>query len=238
LSAQTKFFLLTLGRVYGKTEIEEDRDRPMTILKPAAQRPRKERKENAEKRRAQLLDATLRSIVANGLAKTTLATVAAEAGLSQGAAVFYFKSKTGLLVEALREQYQRYEDNWKARLAKAGQDPLDQLMAIIRADFSPIVCNPESLSIWFAFWGEQKFTPQYAEVSTEYDATRAQAIRGICEALFAGQPGKDAAMIAEWIDTLTDGFWQRLHLFPDSISREEAVRATVELVDQLLQAPG
>lgn len=210
----------------------------MTTVKTAAQRPRKERKENADKRRTQLLEATLRSIVANGLGRTTLATVANEAGLSQGAAVFYFKSKTGLLVESLREQYQRYEDNWKAALDKAGPDPLDQLMAIIRADFSPVVCNPESLSVWFAFWGEQKFTPQYATVSTEFDAKRAQAIREICERLFDGQPNKDAEMISEWIDTLTDGFWQRLHLFPNSISRDQAVAATVKLVSQLMNEPG
>ena len=67
---------------------------------PVAERPRKERKANADKRRQQLLEATLRSIIHNGLAKTTLATVAAEAGLSQGIAVFYFKSKAGLLAAA------------------------------------------------------------------------------------------------------------------------------------------
>jgi TetR/AcrR family transcriptional repressor of bet genes len=78
-----------------------------TDISPLA-KPRKERKANADKRRLQLLDATLRSIAINGLSKTTLATVAAEAGLSQGVAVFYFKSKTGLLTEALREHYQRY----------------------------------------------------------------------------------------------------------------------------------
>ena len=72
-------------------------------------KPRKERKANANKRREQLLNATLRSIAANGLAKTTLATVATEAGLSQGVAVFYFKSKNGLLTEALRSKYQKYE---------------------------------------------------------------------------------------------------------------------------------
>ncbi|MDP5358991.1 MAG: TetR family transcriptional regulator, partial [Paracoccaceae bacterium] len=93
----------------------------------STQRPRKERKENADKRRAQLLDATRRSIVSKGLAKTTLATVAAEAGLSQGVAVFYFKSKTGLLTETLRDHYLKYDQNWKQMLAAAGDDPLEQV---------------------------------------------------------------------------------------------------------------
>ena len=63
----------------------------MTTSTSDTLRPRKERKENADKRRRQVLDATYRSIVSHGLAKTTLATVADEAGLSQGVAVFYFK---------------------------------------------------------------------------------------------------------------------------------------------------
>ena len=43
-------------------------------------RPRKERAENAAKRRRQIIEATLRSVVKNGLSGTTLATVSAEAG--------------------------------------------------------------------------------------------------------------------------------------------------------------
>ena len=69
---------------------------------PKPPKERKERKGNADMRRRQILDATLRSIILSGLAKTTLATVAAEADLSQGVAIFYFKSKNGLLSEALR----------------------------------------------------------------------------------------------------------------------------------------
>ena len=206
----------------------------MSTAQPAKQRPRKERKENADKRRLQLLEATLRSIVAHGLAKTTLATVANEAGLSQGVAVFYFKSKTGLLTETLREQYQRYERNWKSHLANAGPDPLDRLVAIIEADFSPEICNPELLSVWFAFWGEQKFTPQYAEISARFDKNRSQAICDICRELAGESADRNTDLIAEWIDTLTDGFWQKLHLFPESMTREAAVSATVELVAQLL----
>ncbi|QYX57529.1 TetR family transcriptional regulator C-terminal domain-containing protein [Roseovarius sp. SCSIO 43702] len=197
-------------------------------------KPRKERTENAEKRRAQLVDATLRSIAANGLAKTTLATVAAEAGLSQGVAVFYFKSKTALLTGALRALYDRYDATWREALARAGNDPVDRLAALVLADFDPEICNAETLSVWFAFWGEQKFTPQFAEVSAEYDAARGGAIRDICAELRPGADREEAARIADWIDTLTDGYWQHLHVFPEKNSREGAARAALELLATLL----
>ena len=195
---------------------------------------RKERKANADMRRLQLLNATLRSIAANGLTKTTLATVAKEAGLSQGVAVFYFHTKTGLLTEALREHYRRYEHNWTSHLSKANAAPLSQLMAMIKADFEPEVCNPEALSIWFAFWGEQNFTPQYAEISAQFDRNRATALQQICRKLMVGSPAGKADEMGAWIDTLTDGFWQKLHLFPEEFSREDALSATLSLVAQLL----
>lgn len=183
-------------------------------------RPRKERKENAERRRRQILDATCRSIVSHGLQRTTLATVANEAGLSQGVAVFYFKSKNGLLTEALRDLYIAYERHWIDALEGAGEDPVRQLVALVRADFDAQVCNPEILSIWFAFWGEQKFTPQYAAVTLEFDRRRQEAMQSVFQDLLPHDPAR-AAHVAEWIETLTDGYWQHLHLFPEQGSKEQ-----------------
>lgn len=188
-------------------------------------RPRKERKENAERRRRQILDATARSIVSNGLQRTTLATVADEAGLSQGVAVFYFKSKNGLLTEALRDLYMAYERHWVAALEAAGNDPVQQLVALVQADFDAQVCNPEILSIWFAFWGEQKFTPQYAAVTREFDVRRQGAVKAIFNDLLPNDPER-SVNIAEWIETLTDGYWQHLHLFPEQSRKEEMLEGS------------
>src|SRR3546814_18974745 len=51
--------------------------------KAAAARPRRERTENAAKRRRQLIEATIDSLVEHGLSATTLVTVYDGAGLSQ-----------------------------------------------------------------------------------------------------------------------------------------------------------
>ena len=198
-------------------------------------KPRKERKDNADMRRRQLLDAARRSVTQHGLAKTTLATVAAEAGLSQGVAVFYFKSKNGLLAETLRTHYQDYADTWRAALESAGDDPMDRLMALIEADFAPNVCSPEALSVWFAFWGEQNFTPQYAEISRSFDEDRGDAIRDICRALLPDAPEAQVDERALWIDTLTDGFWQTIHLHPGRMSPARGLASTKAMIAQLLK---
>lgn len=197
-------------------------------------KPRRERKDNADKRRRQLLEAARRSLMQHGLGKTTLATVAAEAGLSQGVAVFYFKSKSGLLAETLRTQYQVYADTWRAALDRAGPDPMDRLLALVEADFAPEICAPEALSIWFAFWGEQNFTPQYAEISRAFDADRNAVIRNVCAELLPSASEDEVDDIADWIDTLTDGYWQNFHLHPDRMTRQEAIATTRRLIARLI----
>ena len=196
---------------------------------PQTTRPRKERKENADKRRGQILDATCRSIVKNGLFRTTLAAVAKETGMSEGTAVFYFKTKNGLLSAALRRHYETYEAHWKRALSATGENPVDQLVSVLRAGFDPAICNSEALAIWFSFWGEQKFTPQYAETIREFDLSRTEAMRGFCARLVPGDP-KVAGYLAEWIDTLTDGYWQHLHLYGDEFAAKDALDGTLNFL--------
>jgi TetR/AcrR family transcriptional repressor of bet genes len=197
-------------------------------------RPRKERKENAEKRRRQLLDAARSSILKNGLARTTLATVASEAGLSQGVAVFYFKSKGGLLTAVLQDLYQSFESLWSEALEGAGEDPKAQLFAVVEADFSEAACGPEVLPIWFAFWGELRFAGDYDAIAQEFDARRTEALARVWRGLVPASDPEEAERLAEWMDTLTDGYWQRLHLTPDSFNRDDARRATLECLARLL----
>ena len=205
----------------------------MSIPAAPKARPRKERKDNADRRRKQLIEATLRSVVSNGLAKTTLATVANEAGLSQGVAVFYFKTKDQLLAEALSHQYALYEDTWTDWLERSDPHPAARLSALMRADFSAEVCNHETLAIWFAFWGEAKFRPQYAETSREFEDRRSDEIRFICAELMAGATKEDVEQIATFIDSMTDGLWQRLYLSPDRFTVKEALPLTFRLLRSL-----
>lgn len=198
-----------------------------------SKRPRKERKENAERRRRQLLDAARASILRHGLAKTTLATVADEAGLSQGVAVFYFKSKGGLLTETLRDLYQRYEDHWTAALDDAGDDPADQIIALIDADFHPDACGPNVLPLWFAFWGELYFQEQYDAVATGFEHRRQTALADVWRGLLPDAESSHADQLAQWTDTLTDGYWQRLHLSPQSFSANQARKAALDCIARL-----
>jgi AcrR family transcriptional regulator len=199
---------------------------------PTITRPRKERTENAAKRRRQIIEATLRSIVKNGLSGTTLATVSAEAGLSQGVAVFYFKNKQTLLGEALRHQNELYQQFWLLARDAAGPDPQAQLIAMVRADFDPTICNAESLVVWHAFWGEASARPLFAEISEKFDTKRAAAMQDICTALLAsaGRSAEEAAVLGAGIDALTDGLWLRIYLSTGSMNASQALQIAAQFL--------
>jgi AcrR family transcriptional regulator len=180
-------------------------------------------------RRRQLIAAAARSIVENGLAKTTLATVSSASGLSQGVAVFYFGTKEQLFAEVLKQQYEAYQALWQAGLATADDQPVAQLAALIRADFDPSVCNADALVIWHAFWGEASARPIYAEISERFDNARAEAMRAVCARLL-GASTRSAAEIGAGIDALTDGLWLRIHLSNGAMTAADGLKLAADFV--------
>ena len=99
------------------------------------QTPRKTRTRrrtaSKEVRQGQLIKATIRSIARHGLSETTIATVANEAGLSQGIINLHFQSKDRLLMETLRYLSEQYREAWEKAVAKAGDSPADKLAAMV-----------------------------------------------------------------------------------------------------------
>ena len=76
-----------------------------------------------ERRRRQLIDATIKSISRKGLGSLTLADVAKEAGLSQGIVNLHFQSKDNLLAETLRSIADEYHEQFMETLDNSGPEP-------------------------------------------------------------------------------------------------------------------
>lgn len=179
--------------------------------------------ENTARRRRQLIEAAIDSIVEHGFAATTLAKVSAAAGLSQGTAVFYFKTKEALLEETLRHHNEAYRSVWQAALARAGDDPVDRLMAVVLADLDPEICTARNLALWTSFWGEAGARPRFAEICDTFDGEREEALRRLCAAVREPMGGPDWSVDAliKALDTMIDGLWVRMHISPDYLSAAE-----------------
>jgi TetR/AcrR family transcriptional repressor of bet genes len=182
-----------------------------------------------EARREQLIQATIRCVAHHGLADTTIATVAQEAGLSQGIINLHFQSKEGLLTETLRYLADEYMNACRGAAQAAETSPVAGLEAMVELDFRRNICARDKLAVWFAFWGERKFRPTYRRICAARDKSYDDMVRVMCRRLCepGDYPDVEPDLVADGLSALTDGLWLDLLVRPESMSRELAKRITL-----------
>lgn len=192
------------------------------------------RKASRDARRQQLIESTILTIGRCGYAKTTLTEVANTAGLSHGLINFHFNTKEQLLTDTLLFLATEYRDNWVKASEAAGERPADKLAALVRADFNDLVCTPDRLAAWCAFWGEAQARPVYQEMCGANDREYADLLETLCTALVAdGGYAVDARDAARVIRILLEGIWLDLITGTSRPSPELAVRTAFTAVAAL-----
>ena len=104
-------------------------------------------------RKRQLIEATIASIHAHGLADTTVATISRAAGVSPGIIHHYFGGKDALLAATMRALLVELA-RLRAWPLCAGQHPRARIEAIIDASFADRQFQPQVIVAWLAFWGQ------------------------------------------------------------------------------------
>ena len=193
----------------------------MAITAPALSR----RALSKERRRQQLIDATIKCISRKGLGSTTLANVASEAGLSQGIVNLHFDSKDNLLNETLRYLIEDYDAQFMLSLERAAPDAASKLQALMEMDMSPSICDRKKLSIWFAFWGEVKAVPKYQKMCAAYEERYDKILLNLCKEIIRDGNYKhiDAQIAAGALSSLTDGLWLSCLINPKTFDRQSAL---------------
>jgi TetR/AcrR family transcriptional repressor of bet genes len=180
-----------------------------------------------EARRTQLIESTIETIAARGYSRTTLTEVARAAGLSHGLVLFHFETKERLLAETLAYLAEEYRLNWETALSGVGDDPAEQLNALIEADFNPAICTPARLAAWCAFWGEAQSRPLYQAAYGSLDDAYNHRLESICARLSdQGGYGRNAVRVARVIRVTTEGVWLDMMTMATPYPRDEAL-ATV-----------
>ncbi len=177
-------------------------------------------------RRRQLIRAAIDSISKRGFSDTTLRHVTEKAKLSHGVVNYHFDSKEALYDATLGYLAKEHYELWSKYMADAGPDPADQLAAIINADFDKKVCAPKKLAVWFAFWGQAKYRPNYLKIHNKYDNERSEELQRICGALIedGGYKTITARRAAHMVEALLDGYWLSIMLYPKTTSSDDARR--------------
>jgi TetR/AcrR family transcriptional repressor of bet genes len=183
--------------------------------------PEKKRTASREIRRKQLILAAMDSISKRGFSGTTLRHVTEKAKLSHGVVNYHFDSKEALYDATLGFLAQEHYDMWTQYFDKAEPTAVHRLTAILSADFDKTICTHKKLSVWFAFWGQAKYRPNYLKIHNKYDNERFGKIVDICQELIedGGYENLQAERIARTIESITDGSWLCLMLYPNTSDR-------------------
>lgn len=192
-----------------------------------AEATKSKRTEKREKRRQQLIDATIRCISRNGISGTKLSDVAKTAGLSQGIVNLHFDSKDNLLAATLEFLADEYRQQFDKALGRAGDDPAERLRALMEMDLRPSICDRRKLAVWFAFWGEVKSVKTYQAICQRRDREYGERVEALCAEIIAdgGYTHVDAATVADALAAMTDGLWLSCLINPREFDRAQALAA-------------
>lgn len=222
---------MSIHSQYGMIEYEEPHklavschDYVKRLSMASAQTARAPRTATREKRRQQLIDATMKCIGRKGLTGTTLSDVASEAGLSQGIVNLHFESKDNLLTETLRSLANEYKTQFDKALQRSDPRPADKLLALMEHDLRPSICDRRKLAVWFAFWGEVKSRPTYRKICDEYDRYYDDVVADLCDQVIeeGNYEGITGSVAAEALTSMTNGLWLSCLLSPQIWDRQLA----------------
>lgn len=193
------------------------------------------RKDIKDVRRLQLIEATIDSIARYGFARTTLADVARQAGVSHGIVNFYFETKQELLIATLRHMVEDYEAFSAEAIRRAGPDPAKRLDAMVAADFDPEISSRKMVTVWYAFWGETRWRKDFLTLCRRWSENYHRNTSALVEEIITagGYRGLDAETIARGVNAMIDGLWLNILLDPRAPDRANALRTCRTYLTQL-----
>ncbi|WP_414441291.1 transcriptional regulator BetI [Burkholderia sp. 22PA0106] len=181
-----------------------------------------------EVRRAQLIDATLRTIDEAGLPGTTLASVAQRANISTGIVSHYFGDKDSLLEATMRHVLR---DLWLAttrRRIAAHREPRARLRAIVAANFDDTQLSAPVMKTWLAFWSQSMHAPALGRLQ-RVNTRRLHS--NLCAEFAKALPRANARLAALGLAALIDGLWLRGALAGGPIDTRTAQRLANDYID-------
>lgn len=159
-----------------------------------------------ERPREQVLATTLEMVAEQGLAKVTMASLAARLGTSGGHLLYYFGTRNGLLLETLRWSENAYAAQRAPILEKAEKDGsggVDALVSFTDVYLALDERDPRWL-LWLELWARAPYDAELAAAQHAMDDEwHADLVRLLAAAL-PEVPDREA--VSERLRAMWDGF--------------------------------
>ncbi|MEU4327059.1 MULTISPECIES: TetR/AcrR family transcriptional regulator [Nonomuraea] len=177
------------------------------------------RADQADQRRAELLEATRRVVLERGLANTRVADIAKAVNVSGGLIHYHFATKDELITAMLRATL----DIESARLDQlvTGEGSAAERLDRVLRFYIPQSRSDQSWLLWIDAWNAALRESAVRQIVLELETTWLRALEqvisaGVAEGDFTCE---DPAGAAERIDAMLDGLIIRYTLHPSVLSR-------------------
>lgn len=201
---------------------------------------RKFRREGEERRRQDLIEATIDCVAERGLEGATVRAIALRAGVTAGLIRHYFPGKEELLQAAYGTLMTRMTEQAKAALAARELAPGERLAAFVEANLAPPVVDARVFSLWAGFIGRAHADPAFADVHREgYLGFRDEVETLVAETLAADGRAAEKAELrrhAIAINAIIDGLWIEGCMAGDLFAGPELAEIGISAVEALLGA--
>lgn len=208
---------------------------------PMTDRPPKFRREPRERRRQDLVEATLAVVADSGVRAATVRAIAERAGVTQGLIRHHFQTKEDLVAAAYAHHMTRMTAAVWDVAATKGETAQARLSRFVAAALTPPVMAPRGVALWAGFLTEALHDPALLGIHEKtYLAFRDLLETLIADALReAGKPAGAAQRrrLAIACNALIDGLWLEGAALPGHFAPDEIVRTGLDSVSALIGVP-
>ncbi|MEO9135284.1 MAG: TetR family transcriptional regulator [Casimicrobiaceae bacterium] len=193
-------------------------------------------KEDAAITREQLLDAAERVFRERGVAGSTLAEVAAAAGVTRGAVYWHFRDKADVYAAMCERATLPLETMLDAAGASVHADPLAALRKLASAALSRLAGDPRSQAVFEVMFHKSEGAAELAPVTERKQRERrhclAQVERVLQQAVRKGQLAKDTdtALATQALHAYIAGIMHEWMLDPTAFDLAAAAPALIDVV--------
>ncbi|MFA7893927.1 TetR family transcriptional regulator [Pseudomonas putida] len=180
-------------------------------------------KEEAQETRAQIIQAAERAFYKRGVARTTLADIAEQAGVTRGAIYWHFNNKAELVQALLDSLHETHDHLARASESEDELDPLDCMRKLLLQVFNDLVRDARTRRINEILHHKCEFTDDMCEIRQQRQVAVVDCHTGITLALTnAVRRGQlpvelDVERAAVAMFSYVDGLIRRWLLLPDSV---------------------
>lgn len=201
-------------------------------------------KEEAQETRKQIMEAAERAFYERGVARTTLADIAALAGVTRGAIYWHFSNKSDLVQAMLDSLHEPLEEMARNSESEDEVDPLGWMRKLLIHLFQQVAMDPKTRRINEILFHKIEFTDEMCDMRRQRQIISLDCNERIAltlgNAVRQGQLPADLNPIrgAICLHAYIDGVMGQWLLVPDSFSLyEEAERLVDAVLDMLRLSP-